>query len=125
MDLSAAKETIAKAATDVDRLRALLDASKDFYRSNPKQSEKWAREALKLAKKLKDAEAEARAHYNIGCTLFEMSSLTEAAKEFETAAALDRPAEFAAPLLDRPLFALGRTLSKQGKYQEGVEYFER
>lgn len=123
--LQAAKETIAKAATEVDRLRALLLWSKDFYRANPKQAEKWAREALKLAKKLKDAEAEARAHYTVGAALFEMSDLSEAAKEFEIAASLDRPAEFTSPLLDRPLIALGRTLSKQGKYQEAVQYFER
>ncbi len=74
IDVEQAKQAIAKAPADgkssEERLRLLLLHSKDFYRQNPKQAEKWAREALKLATKLKKAEGIARAHYNIGALCF-------------------------------------------------------
>ena len=125
LDLEQAKQNLEKAPSQEERLRQLLLHSKEFYRQNPKQAEKWAREALKLATKLKDEEGIAGAHYRIGCTLFQLSKYDVAATEFKQAIALDRPSEFRVPLLEGPSFMLGMTLAQQGKFQNAIEKYEQ
>ncbi len=124
IDIEQAKQAIAKApstddrSSNEERLRLLLLHSKDFYRQNPKQAEKWAREALKLATKLKDAEGIARAHYNIGATSFQQAQYSIAEASFEKAIELDKPNQFKNPLLEGPIFSLGLVYAKQGKFRE-------
>ncbi|MFI5200984.1 MAG: tetratricopeptide repeat protein [Candidatus Kapaibacterium sp.] len=124
LDLEQAKQEIAKAPSQEERLRLLLLHSKDFYRNAPKQAEKWAREALKLATKLKDAEGVARAHYNIGATEFQQAQYSAAEASFKKALDLDRP-EFESPLLEGPIFTLGLVYAQQGKFKEAFEHYER
>ncbi len=131
IDVEQAKQAIAKATSTDDRssneerLRLLLLYSKDFYRQNPMQAEKWAREALKLATKLKNAEGIARAHYNIGATAFQQAKYSEAEVSFKKAIELDKPEEFQNPLLEGPIFSLGLVYSKQGKFREAFELYEQ
>ncbi len=129
LDLEKAKQELGKApardpSSRTERLRLLLLHSKDFYRQNPKQAEKWAREALALAEKLRDAEGVARAHYYIGRALYSLSQYESAAKEFQTAMELDRP-NFELPLNEGPLFSLGLALAEQGKYNEAITNYEQ
>jgi tetratricopeptide (TPR) repeat protein len=126
LDLEQARKEIAQASEGTpERLSLLLEHSKNFYRNNPKESEKWAHEALALAKKLKNKEAEARAHYNEGCAAYQLSDYDRATKLFTKAIALDRPDTFHNPLLERPYLSLGLALAKQGKYKEAFEHYER
>ncbi len=131
LNIEQAKQELAKApssderSSNEERLRLLLLLSKDFYRQNPKQAEKWAREALKLATKLKDAEGVARAHYTIGATKYQLSKYDEAEKEFRIAMELDNPSEFKEALLERPIFSLGLVMSKIGNFREAIEYYEK
>jgi tetratricopeptide (TPR) repeat protein len=127
IDVEQAKQAIAKAhstddrSSNEERLRLLLLYSKEFYRQNPKQAEKWAREALKLATKLKDKESVARAHYRIGCTLFQLCQYPAATIEFREAIKLDPKGK----LLEGPIFMLGLAMAKQGKYTEAFELYDR
>jgi tetratricopeptide (TPR) repeat protein len=127
LNIEQAKQELAKApssderSSNEERLRLLLLHSKDFYRQNPKQAEKWAREALKLATKLKNAEGVARAHYRIGCALFQHCQYPAATEEFRTAIKLDPKGG----LLEGPMFMLGLALAKQGKYTEALELYDR
>ena len=125
IDVEQAKQAIAKAPADgkssAERLRLLLLHSKDFYRQNPVQAEKWAREALKLATKLKDKENVARAHYRIGCALFQLCQYPAATVEFRTAIKLDPKGK----LLEGPMFSLGLALAQQGKYTEAFVLYDR
>lgn len=123
-DLEQAKQELAKAPAQEERLRLLLLHSKEFYRQNPKQAEKWAREALKLATKLKNEEGIARAHLHIGCAAFQLSDYSISENEIKTSIDLDQPKEFKDPLLEKPLLTLGILLSKQGKYSEALQYFD-
>src|ERR1019366_2804322 len=110
LDLQQAKQEIEKAPSEDERLRLSLVHSKEFYRNAPKEAEKWAKEALMLATKLKDEEGIARAHYHIGRAKYQLCEYDEAAKEFRIAIELDRP-EFQNSLLEGPIFSLGLTLS--------------
>jgi tetratricopeptide (TPR) repeat protein len=130
LDLEQAQGELAKAPAKElpsvrERLRLLLLHSKGFYRQNPKQAEKWAREALKLATKLKDAEGNARAHYNIGATEFQQAKYSAAETSFKKAIELDKPDAFKNPLLEAPIFSLGLVYSKQGKFREAFDLFEK
>jgi tetratricopeptide (TPR) repeat protein len=131
IDVEQAKQAIAKATSSDDRssneerLRLLLLHSKDFYRQNPKQAEKWAREALKLATKLKDAEGIARAHYTIGATAFQQAQYAIAETSFKKAIELDKPKEFQNPLIEAPIFSLGLVYAQQGKFREAFELYEK
>ena len=124
LDLEQAKQELDQATSQEERLRLLLLHSKGFYRQNPKQAEKWAREALKLATKLKDEEGIARAHYNIGATEFQQAQYSAAEASFKKALELDRP-EFESPLLEGPVFTLGLVYAQQGKFKEAFEHYER
>ncbi len=121
LDLEEAKRQLAKTRSPEARLRLLLEKSYEFYRTAPKDAEQWAREALTLAKKLKEKEAIARAHYRIGCTLFQLCNYPAATKEFTTAIELDKNGA----LLESPIFSLGLALAQQGKYREAIEYYHR
>jgi tetratricopeptide (TPR) repeat protein len=131
IDVEQAKQAIAKAPSSDDRssneerLRLLLLHSKEFYRQNPKQAEKWAREALKLATKLKDAEGIARAHYNIGATAFQQAEYAVAEASFKKAIDLDKANQFQNPLLEGPIFSLGLVYAQQGKFREAFELYEQ
>jgi tetratricopeptide (TPR) repeat protein len=126
LDLEQVKQGLAKAPSpNEERLRLLLLHSKEFYRQNPKQAEKWAREALKLATKLKDAEGVARAHYNIGATAFQQAKYKEAETSFKKSIELDKPNQFKNPLLEGPIFSLGLVYAQQGKFREAFELYER
>ena len=129
MNIDEAKQELAKATlgnerSSRERLRLLLLHSKAFYRSNPQQAQKWAHEALKLAKKWKDEEAIARAHYNIGATEFQQAQYREAEASFKKAIELDRP-DFQNPLIEGPIFSLGLVYAKQGKFREAFELYEK
>jgi tetratricopeptide (TPR) repeat protein len=131
IDLEQAKQELAKAhstddrSSNEERLRLLLLHSKVFYRQNPKQAEKWAHEALKLATKLKDAEGIARAHYNIGATAFQQAEYAVAKTSFKKAIELDKANQFKNPLLEGPIFSLGLVYSQQGKFREAFELYEQ
>jgi|GEM_PF-1249996 len=130
LDLEQAQGELAKAPAKElpsvrERLRLLLLHSKSFYRQNPKQAEKWAREALKLATKLKNAEGIARAHYNIGATEFQQAQYSAAETSFKKAIELDKPEEFENPLFEGPIFALGRVYAQQGKFKGALELYEK
>ncbi len=103
----------------------LLLYSKDFYRQNPVQAEKWAREALRLAMKLKNAEGIARAHYNIGATAFQQAQYAVAETSFKKAIELDKPDQFQNPLLEGPIFSLGLVYAQQGKFREAFALYEQ
>ncbi|MDP4199366.1 MAG: tetratricopeptide repeat protein [Bacteroidota bacterium] len=120
-DLEAAKQAIAKASSPEERLRVLLESSRDFYRSSPKDAAKWAQEALTLAKKRKDRDKEASAHYRLGCAQFQLCEYAVAEKSFHKAIELDSPHH----LVEGPMFSLGLALSNQGKYKEAIDYYEQ
>ncbi len=131
IDIEQAKQELAKVpstderSSNEERLRLLLAHSKTFYRKNPKQAEKWAKEALKLSTKLKNGEGIARAHYNIGATAFQQAQYGIAETSFKKAIELDKPEEFLSPLLEGPIFSLGLVYSKQGKFKEAFELYEK
>jgi len=126
LNIEQSKQELAKAASwNEDRLRLLLLYSKEFYRQDPRQAEIWAKEALMLAKKLKNKEGIARAHYNIGATAFQQAKYELAETSFKKAIELDKPNEFLNPLLEGPIFSLGLVYSKQGRLQEAFELYER
>ncbi len=129
LDLEQAKQELANAPADAkssaERLRLLLLYSKDFYRQNPKQAEKWAREALKLATTLKNAEGIARAHYNIGATAFQQAQYGDAETSFKKAVELDKAHQFQNPLLEGPIFSLGLVYAQQGKFRDAFEHYEK
>jgi tetratricopeptide (TPR) repeat protein len=131
IDLEQAKHELAKVplsderSSNEERLRLLLLYSKDFYRQNPKQAEKWARESLKLATKLKDAEGVARAYHHLGRAQYQLCDYAHAAASFQKAIDLDNTEQFRNPLLEGPVFSLGLVLAKEGKYTEALNFYER
>lgn len=130
LDLEQAKQELAKApardpSSRAERLRLLLLHSKEFYRQNPKQAEKWAREALALATKLKDEEGIARAYYTIGATAFQQAHYPFAEASFTKAIELDQKERFTTPLFEGPMLGLGLVYAQQGKFREALDLYEQ
>ncbi len=125
IDIEQAKQELKEAPNESERLRLLLLHSKNFYRNAPKEAEKLAREALRLAKKLKDAEGIARAHLHIGAAQFELNEFDKSEVSLRKAADLDDSKQFQEPLYEKPLLTLGLIYCKRGNFVQARNFYEK
>ena len=124
-DLEEAKGEIAKASSDEDRLRLLLEKSIQLYRNHPKEAHAWATEAIKLARKRKNKVEEARAFLRMGCASFQLSEYTRTIQEAGKAIEILDKAEPTSGTKASAILLSGMALSKIGQHREALKNFRQ
>ena len=124
MDLDQARQEIAQAPSDDERLALLLAKSLEHYRNHPRESRAWAEEARKLAKKTKRVEDEARAYVRLGSVSLHVSEFDQAEKELKAALSLFDKAGVVNGGRGTALLALGFVQQERGALRNALKFFE-
>ncbi|HEY3876890.1 MAG TPA: tetratricopeptide repeat protein [Candidatus Kapabacteria bacterium] len=119
-----AKRELEKAHSEKERLRLLLEKSIQCYRNYPKEARKWAIEALKLARKLKNNVDEARAHLRLGCASFQLCEYERAAKDANLSIEILDATDPNSQSKGSAHLLLGMALSEMGQLRQAMAQYE-
>src|SRR4051812_26723199 len=84
-DLKLIEQEISEALSDEERLLVLLERCLAHYRTHPKKAREWAKNAIRLAKKLGRTLDVGRGHVRLGSAEFQLCEFESAIKSLRAA----------------------------------------